>query len=103
MASSATDDLGPSLEARLRVLEQEMPQLRTRHPDVFGFANAWAERYDAILAATPADARATVEARLSRIGIRWGVMPGTRVTTEFRAIDVEALMHARLRQLRGAA
>lgn len=94
--------LGPDLEARVRALESEMPHLHLRNGSVFAMANAWAERYDALMAHAPPRLRPQLEARLTRIGIRWGVMPGARVTTEFRALDVEALMRARLRT-RGAA
>ena len=95
--------LGADLDARIRELEQEMPTLHLRNGSVFAMANAWAERYDALMQHAPPRLRPQVEARLTRIGIRWGVMPGARVTTEFRAIDVEALMRARLRAQRGAA
>jgi len=94
--------LGADLEARIRELEQEMPTLHLRNGSVFAMANAWAERYDALMRQAPPRLQQELEARLTRIGIRWGVMPGTRVTTEFRAIDVEALMRAR-RRAQGAA
>jgi len=100
--ADAVEGLGADLEARLRELEREMPTLHLRNGSVFAMANAWAERHDALVAHAPPRLRPQLEARLARIGIRWGVMPGTRVTTEFRAIDVEALMRARLRT-RGAA
>lgn len=90
--------LGPDIEARISELEQQMPQLYSRHVSVFALANAWAERYDAILSKVPAAQRAAAEARLARIGIRWGVMPGARVTMEFRASDIEALARARRRR-----
>ena len=77
---------GPALETELALLEAEMPTLQQRHGGVFAIANAWAERYDAILAHTPADQREAMQARLLRIGIRWGVMPGRRVTTQFPAL-----------------
>ena len=77
----------PQVEALIKELEHQMPDLQMRHGNVFALANAWAERYDAIIAATPREMQASVEARLSRIGIRWGMMPGARVTTEFRALD----------------
>jgi hypothetical protein len=76
----------PQVEALIARLETQMPDLQLRNPNLFALANAWAERYDAVLAATPRADRANVEARLARIGIRWGVMPGARVTTEFRAL-----------------
>jgi hypothetical protein len=76
----------PEVESLIRDLEAHMPELQMRNAGVFALANAWAQRYDAILAATPAEDRPAVETRLGRIGIRWGVMPGARVTTEFRAL-----------------
>jgi len=74
------------VEALIAQLEQQMPEVQMRHTDLFALAYAWAERYDAVIAATPDPDRPAVEARLGRIGIRWGVMPGARVTTEFRAL-----------------
>lgn len=74
------------VEAMIAELEREMDHLQLRHPGTFAIANAWAERYDAIVALTPRELRAGVESRLSRIGIRWGVMPGARVTQEFHAL-----------------
>ena len=76
----------PQVEAMLGVLERQMPDLQTRHTNIFALANAWAERHDAILAVTPAADRSAIERRLRRIGIRWGVMPGPRVTQEFHAL-----------------
>jgi hypothetical protein len=43
--------------------------------------------------------QADVEARLSRIGIRWGMMPGARVTSEFRALDRQMPQSERVRML----
>lgn len=74
------------LDAMIDALEQQMPQLQMQHGNLFALAGAWAERYDAILANTPAELLAEVSARLSRIGVRWGVMPGARVTQEFHAL-----------------
>lgn len=82
--AASTDEV----EALIAQLEQQMPGVQMRHADLFALANAWAERYDAVIAATPAPDRPAVEARLGRIGIRWGVMPGARVTTEFRALGL---------------
>jgi len=76
----------PQVEALIAQLERQMPDLQLRHGNLFALANAWAERYDAVMAATPRADRANIEARLGRIGIRWGMMPGARVTTEFRAL-----------------
>lgn len=91
------DCANPDVEARLIDLEQEMTTLSQRHTRTFELAHAWAERYDAILALVPQEQRAAVEARLSRIGIRWGVMPGSRVTVEFRVSEVTALARTRRR------
>lgn len=74
------------LEQMIDALEQQMPQLQMQHGNLFALAGAWAERYDAILANTPSELLAEVSARLARIGVRWGVMPGARVTQEFRAL-----------------
>jgi hypothetical protein len=94
----AADDAGPEIEARLHELEQDMEHMSLRHTTVFALASAWAERYDAIMALVPRDKRASVETRLARIGIRWGVMPGSRVTIEFQVSDVAALARARRRK-----
>ncbi len=77
----------PELDALIDELERSMPELQMRNGNVFALANAWAARYDAIIAVTPHVHQADVAARLSRIGIRWGVAPGARVTSEFRALD----------------
>jgi hypothetical protein len=92
-ATDETADAGPEVEARISELEQDMPHLH--RTSVFALASAWAQRYDAIIALVPQGERAAIEARLARIGIRWGVMPGSRVTLEFRVGDVDALARAR--------
>lgn len=75
------------LETAICALEQAMPQLQMlQRGDPFAIANAWAERYDAIVRRTPADLLPAVEARLRRVGIRWGVITGPRVTTQFPAL-----------------
>lgn len=77
----------PDLEDAFLALEQEMGQLQLRHlGDMFALANAWAERHDALLARTPEPLRADMAARLRRIGIRWGMVPGARVTVQFPAL-----------------
>lgn len=91
-------DAPVSFDALIAQLEQQMPDLQMRHGDVFALANAWAERHDAILAVTPPGERAGVEARLKRIGIRWGMVPGARVTTEFRALGAVDAASAFLRR-----
>lgn len=78
--------LPPDLQAELDALEDAMPRLQLQHLGVFAFANAWAERHDALLRRTPAPQRAEMEARLRRIGIRWGMVSGARVTTQFPAL-----------------
>ena len=82
--------LDQRLEAELEALESEMPLLQARASNLFALASAWAERHDAIVAATPAPALETVEARLRRIGIRWGMMHGARVTQPFPALPPDA-------------
>jgi hypothetical protein len=77
-----------ALHAALAAFERELPGLHARHPGTFAFANIWAERYEAILAQTPEHLKPSVERRLERIGIRWGVMPGVRVTRQFPSIPV---------------
>lgn len=75
-----------SVDTMLRELEDEMPQLQLRHRTVFALANAWAERYEAIIALAPPEQTQDIESRLQRIGIRWGLVPGARVTREFAAL-----------------
>lgn len=77
------------LEAEMSALESDMPGLQARADNVFVLASAWAERHDAIVAATPAGLLGRVEARLRRIGIRWGLVPGARVTKQFPALPPE--------------
>lgn len=84
----------PTVEARLEVelaaLESDMPGLQARASNVFVLASAWAQRHDAIVAATPAGSLEAVEARLRRIGIRWGMMNGARMTAQFPALPPAA-------------
>lgn len=77
------------LEDELASLESDMPRMQSRAGNVFVLASRWAERHDAIIAATPAEALAAVEARLRRIGIRWGMMHGPRMTAQFPALPPE--------------
>lgn len=74
------------LEAQMAALESEMPGMQFRAGNVFALGSAWAERHDAIISATPPALRGKVEARLRRIGIRWGMMPGARMTQQFPAL-----------------
>jgi hypothetical protein len=99
----AMNDSTAQVEMLIQELEQQMSDLQLRHSDMFALANAWAERYDAIVAVTPQALQADVEARLSRIGIRWGMMPGARVTSEFRALDQQIPQSERVRMLSKSA
>lgn len=74
------------LEFELAALETEMPRLQAQASNVFELASAWAQRHDAIVAAAPAQSRDVVEARLRRIGIRWGMAHGVRMTGQFPAL-----------------
>lgn len=74
------------LEDELAALESDMPMMQSRAGNVFVLAGAWAERHDAIIAATPAESLEEVERRLRRIGIRWGMMHGPRMTAQFPAL-----------------
>ena len=85
-----------ALDARVAELEQELPHLQARHVGTFAFANAWAERHDALLALAEPAQRPDLARRLLRIGIRWGVAPGARMTTQFAALPANAIDAARL-------
>ena len=76
------------LEAELESLDREMPRIQSTATDLFALATAWAERHAAILARTPPSMRAEMEARLHRIGIRWGVVSGPRMTAQFPAMGL---------------
>lgn len=80
--------LNARIEEELSALEAEMPQLQARAGNVFLLASAWAERHDAILAAAPPGSHEAVRARLRRIGIRWGLMDGARMTAQFPALQL---------------
>ncbi|TLX22876.1 hypothetical protein [Thermomonas fusca] len=93
MDSSANCLEDTSLEAGLAALdalELDMPALQARANGVFALATAWTERHDAILAATPAASLGVVEARLRRMGIRWGMAPGVRMTGQIPALPADA-------------
>ena len=83
----------PNVDARLEValaaLESDMPRLQLRAGNLFFLASKWAERHDAIIAATPAASLDAVQARLRRIGIRWGMVNGARMTAQFPALPPE--------------
>lgn len=77
------------LESQLAALDADMARLQARAGNVFALASAWAQRHDAILAATPTACLEVVQARLRRIGIRWGMMSGARETAQFPALPPE--------------
>lgn len=79
---------GTGIDAAIARLEEEMPDLQHRHRGLFAYAAAWAERHDAILRATPPELRGATEQRLRRIGIRWGVVDGVRMTGQFPALKL---------------
>ena len=87
-AQSQPVDLGEALEAELAALDREMPRIQSTAGNIFALANAWAERHDAILQRTPPSMRAAMTARLHRMGIRWGVVHGTRMTAQFPALGL---------------
>lgn len=74
------------LDRAIATLEEEMPDLQNRYRDLFSYANAWAERHDRIMSLTPEPLRDSVTQRLRRVGIRWGVADGVRVTQQFPAL-----------------
>lgn len=76
----------PGLEQAISELEDEMADLQLRHRDLFAYANAWAERHDAVMRLAPPHLRADAEARLKRIAIRWGLAEGVRTTAQFPAV-----------------
>jgi len=78
------------VDAAIAQLEVEMHDLQHLHRDLFSYANAWAVRHDAILAMTPGDLRISAERRLHRIGVRWGVATGVRMTGQFPALKLPA-------------
>ena len=87
-AAGAGDALDAELEAELDALDREMPRMQATSPSVFALAVQWAERHDAILERTPPSMREAMRARLHRMGIRWGVVNGARMTAQFPAIGL---------------
>lgn len=76
----------PELEQAIAELEGEMGDLQLKHRDLFAYANAWAERHDAIMRLAPSHLKEGTEARLRRIAIRWGLAEGARMTAQFPAL-----------------
>lgn len=86
MTGPAPDPSASELEHAIAVLEDEMADLQLRYRDLFAYANAWAERHDAIMLLAPPELREGTEARLRRIAIRWGLADGVRLTAQFPAL-----------------
>ena len=84
--ATPTHDADSELEQAIAGLEDEMADLQLRHRDLFAYANAWAERHDAIMRLAPPDLREVTEARLRRIAIRWGLADGVRMTLQFPSL-----------------
>ena len=84
----AKPETAATLQQALHALDAEMADVQLRSRDVFDLAHAWAERHDAILARTPPALREDTEQALRAIRVRWGVVPGARITAAFPAIDV---------------
>lgn len=76
----------PELEQAIAELEGEMADLHLKYRDLFAYANAWAERHDAIMRLAPPHLLEHTAARLRRIAIRWGLAEGARMTAQFPAL-----------------
>lgn len=82
----ATPELEPELEQAIAELEDGMADLQLQHRDLFAYANAWAERHDAVMQLAPPHLHEDTRARLRRIAIRWGLADGMRMTAQFPAL-----------------
>ena len=80
------DDRHAALELAISELEAGMADLQLKHRDLFAYANAWAERHDAVMRQAPPHLQVQTEARLRRIAIRWGLAEGVRTTAQFPAV-----------------
>lgn len=78
----------PELEHAIAELEGGMADLQLKYRDLFAYANAWAERHDAVMHLAPPHLKVQTEARLRRIAIRWGLAEGMRMTAQFPALKV---------------
>lgn len=74
------------LDDAIAELEEGMADLQIKYRDLFAYANAWAERHDAIMRLAPPHLHEDTEARLRRIAIRWGLADGARTTMQFPAM-----------------
>ena len=86
MTSAPSTDGTSGLDQAIAELEGEMADLQLKHRDLFAYANAWAERHDAIMHLAPLHLHEETEARLRRIAIRWGLADGVRMTMQFPAL-----------------
>ncbi|MGY0612838.1 MULTISPECIES: hypothetical protein [unclassified Luteimonas] len=84
--SADRTDIDTDLEQAIVGLEDEMADLQLRHRDLFAYANAWAERHDAVMQLAPPHLHDQTSARLRRIAIRWGLADGVRMTAQFPAL-----------------
>ncbi len=80
------DDRHAALELAISELEAGMADLQLKHRDLFSYANAWAERHDAVMRLAPPHLEDSARARLRRIAIRWGLADGVRTTRQFPAL-----------------
>lgn len=86
IATPSADRTDNELERAIAELEDEMADLQLRHRDLFAYANAWAERHDAVMKLAPPHLHDDTHARLRRIAIRWGLADGVRMTAQFPAL-----------------
>ena len=86
MTSAPPADGTSQLEQAIAELEGGMADLQLKHRDLFAYANAWAERHDAIMRLAPPHLLEHTAARLRRIAIRWGLAEGARMTAQFPAL-----------------
>lgn len=80
------DDQEAALELAIAELDAGMADLQLKHRDLFAYANAWAERHDAVMRLAPPHLEDNARARLRRIAIRWGLADGVRMTRQFPAL-----------------
>lgn len=80
------DDQEAALELAIAELDAGMADLQLKHRDLFAYANAWAERHDAVMRLAPPHLEDSARARLRRIAIRWGLADGVRMTRQFPAL-----------------
>lgn len=81
--AAPTHDADTELEQAIAGLEDGMADLQLKHRDLFAYANAWAERHDAVMRLAPPELHEATGARLRRIAIRWGLADGVRMTLQF--------------------